>query len=89
MVYDLGYHCFDCRFMRRVQSPNRDFYNFTYDNFITPFEPKFFRGVIGGISDLVCISHFQAPGDHWEDKAVPYRVSYNNTKNYPKSRSRN
>ena len=88
MVYNLGYHCFECRFMRRAISPNRDFHNFTYNNFVTKFEPKLMLGVVGGITDLVCHSMAQGVMDDWEAKAPSYTVTPNNTKNYPKSRSR-
>eukprot|EP00667_Euglena_gracilis_P013825 EG_transcript_14287 len=84
MVYDLGYHCFECRFMRRAISPNRDFHNFTYNNFVTPFEPKLGLGVVGGITDMVCHSFAEAPEDRWRAKAAPYTVSRNNTRDYPK-----
>jgi len=87
MVYDLGYHCFECRFMRRVLSPNRDFHNFTHNNFVTPFEGRMGQGVVGGFTDLVCHSHLEAPLDRWRAKAVRHTVSAHNARDYPKHRN--
>eukprot|EP01012_Entosiphon_sulcatum_P066797 TRINITY_DN96191_c0_g1_i1.p1 TRINITY_DN96191_c0_g1~~TRINITY_DN96191_c0_g1_i1.p1 ORF type:complete len:403 (-),score=57.93 TRINITY_DN96191_c0_g1_i1:70-1245(-) len=89
MVYDLGYHCFECRYLRKVQSPNRDFWNFTYNNFITPFEPKFLNGIVGGLTDIVCQSFSEAPRDNWRQKSLWYNVTEANTYSLPQPKEKN
>ena len=76
-VYDLGYHCFECKAFRPAVSPNRDFHNFTYQNYATNREPVLpgFLGPLGGWTDLVCVHFLEAPGDPWRRKAKPYEVT--------------